>query len=227
MSFPLILLPIVGASQDKSKDEDRIKTAVEQSKVANDILKQVAALPEAKGIPKKLTEKMNSIGVTPGVSVKSLDSFNSNGVRGVTSLRQDNGWSLPAFFIGKGVRFDLAEIGAKHFDLVVVIVNARFKRKNDKNNNEPPDKKDKSDKPQIYFFYAFANGVLKPITLKSGNTTAMGGAHMTIYDDKLNKAVFGAKGEDIHLFQIDAARQIPREITAFRDTLDQLYPAKK
>lgn len=227
--FCLIFLPIVGTSQSKPTDEDKIKTAVERTKKATEILKQVAALPADKGIPKDIAEKMNLIGIVPDVFQLSL--LFSKAVRGygVSSIRQDNGWSMPSYyFFGQASGVDLTSVGSKHFDLVMVVVNADLKIKKGKDKTKPTaDKKGKADKPQSYL-YAFADGILKPLATKAGLVSALLGAQTNIvYDNKLNKAVYGAKGDDVVLGNIDLARQIPPEVTGFRDALNQLFPVKR
>lgn len=226
----LILLPVTGVSQNQSKDDKKIKTAVERSKKATEVLKQVIALPEGKGIPKEISEKMNLIGVVPDVFQISL--LFSKGFRGygVASVRRDDGWSLPSYyFFGQANGFDLTGIGSKHFDIIMVVVNARTerKKKEDKAKTIPTDKKDKSDERRSYI-YAFADGVLSPIKLRTGFLAALSGATTNvIYDDSLNKVIYGAKGDDILGGKIDETKQVPSEVPAFREILDQAYPGKK
>jgi len=50
--------------------------------------------------------------------------------------------------------------------------------------------------------------------------------HRQADDRKLNKPVYGVKGDDVHLDKIDAATQIPPEVTAFRDAVNATYPVK-
>ena len=227
----ILSLPTIGISQ-KKKDEKKVTTAIERAKKATEVLKQVAALPEDKGIPKDITEKMNLVGVIPDASQLSL--LFSKGFRGhgISCLRQDNGWSLPAFyFFGQANGFDLTGVSYKHFDLIMVVVGAKTKPKKDKEKDKanPPsaDKKDKPDKPRSYF-YIFAEGLLKPVALKTGFLDALLGAQITIaYDNKLNKAVYGVKGDDVFLGKIDVARQSPSEVTVFRDALNATYPVKR
>jgi hypothetical protein len=231
VSLTLILFPAVGISQDRSKDDERISVAVERLKKAGEVLKQLAALPEDKGIPKEITENMNLISIIPDAGEVSLLFSKAFGGRGVSSLKEDAGWSLPSYFgLGQSTGLDLSSIGSKHFDFIMIVVNAKYKKtkgKADEKTDPPTTKQPNSDKRKVYW-YAFTDGVLKPIPLKNGVVSALLGAQTTVaYDNKLNKAVYGIKGDDVLRGKVDAARQVPSEITAFRDTLNQLYPAKK
>lgn len=226
----LILLPANGVSQNTSKDDKKVKTAVERSKKATEALKRVIALPEGKGIPKDIAEKIDLIGVVPDVFQISL--LFSKGFRGygVASLRADDGWNLPSYyFFGQANGFDLTGVGSKHFDIIMVVVNARreAKKEKDKTKPAPTDKKDKSDERRSYI-YAFSDGVLTPVKLKTGFLASLTGATTNIIsDDNLNKVIYGARGGDVLLGKIDAAKQIPPEVTAFRDTVNQAFPVKK
>lgn len=72
--------------------------------------------------------------------------------------------------------FDLSGVAWKHFDLVLVAVNARTGRLKKKDKSAPlRDKKDK-DEPQPYL-YAFVDGELKLLALKTGRRC--GSAHMS------------------------------------------------
>ena len=77
------------------------------------------------------------------------------------------------------------------------------------------------------YVYIFADGLLKPVALQADFVNSLLGGQTIIYNNKLNKAVYGVKGEDVHLDKIDAAKQIPPEVTAFRDAVNATYPVKK
>ena len=215
------------------KEVEKAKIAIERSQTATDVLKKVAALPEGEGIPKNVAEKMNLIGVIPDAFQLSL--LFARGVRGhgVVSVRRDDGWTLPScFFFGRSTGFDMSSIGSKRFDLVLAVVNAEIDppKKKVKNAPETQDKKvkkDAKDKPQAYL-YAFTDGVLKPVALKTGIFSALLGAQTNVvYDKGLNKAIYGVNGDDVLLGKFDISKDLPTETKAFRETVNSLFPSSK
>jgi hypothetical protein len=223
-------------SNKTEKSVEKARIALERSQTATEVLKKVAALPEGQGIPKDVAEKMNLIGVIPDAFQLSL--LFARGVRGhgVVSVRREDGWTLPSyFFLGRSTGFDMSSVGSKRFDLVLAVVNADIEPpkktvKNAPKNQDKKDKKDKKDdkdKPQAYL-YAFADGVLKPIALKTGVFSALLGAQTNIiYDQALNKAVYAVDGDDILLGKVDSSMPLPTETQTFRETVNSLFPAKK
>ena len=224
----LMALSFLANGQSPAGDSNKkVEIAVERSKAATEVLTRLAALPEGKGIPKEIAEKMNMLGVVPDVFQLSL--LFSRGIRGhgMASIKHEGSWSLPSyFFFGKSNGFDLSSVGKKNFDVIVAVVNARtdVSKPSDKSSRQP---RDKSDKPQVHAF-SFADGELKPLKVKVGVLSALSGAAIHIAEDgSLNKAIYGVKnGADIVLGKIDSAKQLPPEISAFRDTLAQLFPVK-
>jgi lipid-binding SYLF domain-containing protein len=89
MMLAILLLCISGIASAQGKDVKKITNAIERAKNATEVLKQVAALPEDKGIPKEVREKMNLIGVIPNALRLSL--LFSKGYRGygLSSLKKD------------------------------------------------------------------------------------------------------------------------------------------
>ncbi|HEX6279118.1 MAG TPA: hypothetical protein VFZ49_03795 [Pyrinomonadaceae bacterium] len=233
-TFCLFLSPASAVAQkDKTeKDVEKTQIAIARSQAATDILVKVSALPEGKGIPKDVTEKMNLIGVIPDAFQLSL--LFARGVRGhgVASVRRDDGWSLPGyFFFGRSTGFDMSSVGSKRFDLVLAVVNADIDppKKGDKASPKTKDKKEKKDdkdKTQAYL-YAFVDGMLKPIALKTGVFSALLGAQTNIvYDKALNRAAYGVNGDEILSGGIDSSKQLPQETKTFRETVNSLFPVK-
>lgn len=226
MMLAILLLCISGIASAQGKDADKITNALERAKRATEVLKQVAALPEDKGIPKDVREKMNLIGVIPNALRLSL--LFSKGYRGygLSSLKKEGVWSAPAFyFFGASFGVSLTGVGTQHPDIVMAVVNAPTEVKKKKDKTKPKPKKDDPDQPRAYI-YTFADGALKPLgVIRTSWLTPLTGAGLNIvYDDNLNKAVYAAKGDDVLLGGFDKTRTVPNEITGFRDAVQELFP---
>jgi hypothetical protein len=217
----LTVLSVEGFSQTSTKEAERVKNAAERSRKATEVLRLVADLPDGKGIPKEISEKMTLIGVIPDAFQLSL--LVSKGVRGygLSSLKQEGSWSMPSFyFFGKANGLDLTTIGTKRFDLIMVVVDLVIKKEID----PATGKKVKQEKSKSYI-YSFADGVLKPVPARGGFVSVLlGGQTNIVYDDKLNKAVYGVKGNDVMRGNVDPAKPTIPETADFRDLLQQLFP---
>ena len=106
--------------------------------------------------------------------------------------------------------------------------NKKNKRNDRGNDTATADKNnEKDDKPSLHA-YIFAEGTLRPLSLKTSFWNSLVGAETNIvHDNKMNKAVYGANGKNVLLGDYDSAKQLPPEITSFRDAVTELYPAQK
>jgi hypothetical protein len=225
MMFAILLLCISGIASAQGKNEGKITNAIERAKRATAVLKQVAALPDDKGIPKEVREKMNLVGVIPNALRLSL--LFSKGYRGygLSSLKKDGVWSAPAFyFFGASFGVSLTGVDTQHPDIVMAVVNAPTEVKK-KDKTKPKPKKDDPAQPRAYI-YTFADGTLKTLgVIRTSWLTPLTGAGLNIvYDDNLNEAVYAAKGDEVLTGGFDKTRTVPNEITGFRDAVQELFP---
>lgn len=213
----IVVLAVIGAGQSKA-DVEKQTAAIERVNRAASVLRLVAGLPDGKGIPKEISEKMNLVGVIPDAENKKVLVSTTVRGHGVSSLRQDGRWSLPAYYyFGVSNGYDLSAFGREHFDLIMACVNARLPKQ------QKP--KNKSDEPKVYV-YAFIQGELRLLTDKKGLMATFGWTNLA-YDGSLNKAVYNAKGDDILLGSTDPNKTPPSEVISFRDALNQAFPEKR
>jgi len=222
------LIALCSVSAFGQKTDKDIEVAVTRSKKAAEIIQAVASLTVDKGIPPDIVERANMIGVVPDMLRLSMVIASGNRGHGVFSVRRDSGWGLPVFFFSGGESTDLGKIGKKHFDLVLVVVNANIDAdKKDKNINDPNERPKKSE----VYAYAFYDGILTALNIFPNHVFGLIKTPNVTYDDALNKKMYGAKGNDVALGKLKGTDSETKALTtgvgAFKEALNKLYPPKQ
>jgi lipid-binding SYLF domain-containing protein len=109
------LPPAVTAQQTSSDEADRVRESI---LVLNEIM-QV----DDQAIPEAILSRAEAVAVFPSTIRGGFIVGGLRG-RGILSVRQDDGWSPPAFFTLTGGSIGL-QIGAQASDIVLVILNRR------------------------------------------------------------------------------------------------------
>jgi lipid-binding SYLF domain-containing protein len=86
------------------------------------ILNEIMAAPD-KGIPAEIMDNAKCIAVVPNMLKAAFGIGGAYG-KGVTSCRNDNGWSAPAFFSLKGGSFGF-QLGGQAADIIMLVMNER------------------------------------------------------------------------------------------------------
>ena len=234
VAFLFLTVSIFGQTVDKDKTE----TAVQRSKKAAEIIKTITALPEGQGIPKTILDKSQMIGVVPDAFRLSLLIGSAVRGHGVISSRDANGWSLPLhyFFGGDGGGF--GKIGTKNFDIILLFINPKSKDLFIKKGSKIPKvmaAKGPMDisTPEVIkalekadlLFYTFSEGkILGKNPVVSMSVMLFTDLPSIVFDDKLNKYLYGEKTRDIFLGKTITLNSAASEASAFRDTLNEKLP---
>ena len=113
----LLCLPVVltGAASAGQAEDDRLRSAT-------DVLHQISEIPE-NAIPPELLADAYGIAVIPGV-IKAGFVVGGRWGKGVIAVRQDSGWSNPAFITLAGGSIGW-QIGAQSTDIILVFKTRR------------------------------------------------------------------------------------------------------
>lgn len=206
--------------------------AVTRSEDAGRIMSILAQLPDS-GMPKELIDRAEAIAVFPKV-VRHTDIIThvSKGY-GVISARQDQGWTMPAFyrFRGEGFGGPFSDPDAKCVILLFMNKDALswFEKggvslKNERKAVEGPvgtitvqQRKELENVPILA--YSYFNGVLKG--------TAFGKSFWKSFslnpDNNINKPVYGVKGREVLTGKKMDPASVLTGISAYRDVLTKHY----
>ena len=220
----ILLFPIFSTTYAFGQEIDTAKLdiAVSRSKKAAEIIKAVMTLPDGKGIPKDVIEKANVIGVVPDAFQLSLLIRRAVRGHGVLSVRRETGWTLPIYYFYGGSGGP-SKAGAKNFDIVLVVVDADLN--GDQSDKPKSDKKKGKAGNAKLFLYSFSDGVLAPMKGVKNHVVFIN-SPSAVYDESLNKLVYGVKGDDIVSGKTADPKLASPDVAAFRDALTELYQVK-
>jgi lipid-binding SYLF domain-containing protein len=194
-------------------------------------------MPEDKTIPVELFKRAQAIAVFPDVVKTSM--FFSKGLKGygAVSIRQAEGWSLPAYYRYGRAAFTLKLAGFESFDLILLFMSkdtlnwfqeGRFEFKEFRAGVGGPVGKltrqaDLEMSGAGVIMYMLVDGKLKGTGVDSD---FFDGAYIDP-DNNINKVVYGMKGREV--LQGKAPKAIPTTpgFTAFRDILNEKFPVSK
>lgn len=237
--IPVLLLVQASSSltfglhpQKSPQPAARFQHAVTRSEDAGRIMSMLAQLPDS-GMPKELIDRAEAIAVFPKV-VRHTDVIThvSKGY-GVISARQDQGWTMPAFyrFRGEGFGGPFSDPDAKcvillfmNKDAVSWFEKGGVPLKNEKKAVEGPvgtitveQRKELEHVPILA--YSYFNGVL--------NGTAFGKSFWKSFslnpDNNINKPVYGVKGREVLTGKTMDPAGALTGISAYRDVLIKYY----
>lgn len=214
-----------------------VETAVRRSQNSAKTIKVVTDLPEDETIPKEFFERAQAIAVFPDVA--KLNLLFSQGMKGygVVSIRQSEGWSLPSYYRFGSSHFSLKIAGAKSFDLVILFMKkdvldwfreGRFLFKGLRAGVAGPvgklTRQADLDMSGIgVIMYMLVDGKLKGMSIDSD---LLDGAYIDP-DNNINKPVYGMKGREILEGKAPKSSPTAPGFTAFRDILNEKFPASK
>lgn len=218
---------------DASAQKPKFAHAIERSGDAGRIISLLALVPDS-GLPKELVDKAEAVGVFPKVTKEtSLFTTISQGY-GVISVRQESGWSLPAFYAfgGGGYGKPFAKNEAHAVILLFMTKDALswFEKggvplKNEKKALAGPvgtitDEQRKELGGAQILAYAYYNGKL--------DGTAFGKSFWKNFglnpDNNINKPMYGMKGREVLAGQKIDLSTVPTGISAYKEALEKYYP---
>lgn len=213
-----------------------LETAVRRSQNSARTIKVVTDLPEDETIPKEFFERAQAIAVFPDVA--KLNLLFSQGMKGygVVSIRQPEGWSLPSYYRFGSSHITLKIAGAKSFDLVILFMKkdvldwfreGRFMFKGLRAGVAGPvgklTRQADLDMSGIgVIMYMLVDGKMKGMNIDSD---LLDGAY--IDPDNINKPVYGIKGREILEGKAPKSTPSAPGFSAFRDILNEKFPASK
>ncbi len=214
-----------------------LETAVRRSQNSAKTIKVVTDLPEDESIPKEFFQRAQAIAVFPDVA--KLNLLFSQGMKGygVVSIRQPEGWSLPSYYRFGSAHFSLKIAGAKSFDLVILFMKkdvldwfreGRFLFKGLRAGVAGPigklTRQADLDMSGIgVIMYMLVDGKLKGMNIDSD---LFDGAYIDP-DNNINKSIYGIKGREILEGKAPKLSPTTPGFTAFRDILNEKFPASK
>lgn len=216
-----------------SAQKPRFAHAIERSGDAGRIISLLALVPDS-GLPKELVDKAQAVGVFPKVRKESALFVNSSLGYGVISVRQDKGWSWPAFYAfgGGGYGSPFAKNEASAVILLFMTKDALswFEKggvplKNEKKALAGPvgtisEQQRKELEGAQVLAYSYYNGRL--------DGTAFGKSFWKSFalnpDNNINKPMYGIKGREVLAGGKIDPSTVPAGISAFQEALAKYYP---
>ncbi len=226
----IVSLPLVVASGQKPAAE-KFKHAIERSE---DSARLMSLLAEpSSGFPKGLIDKAQLVAVFPRASKQEVLVRRFLQGYGVISVRQENGWSLPAFYQFTAAPRKFSGSSEETLGLVLLFMNQ---------DAASWFEKDKSK---------FKGGTLGPVgDVTKEQLAQMAGAQIVAYtyyngtlngnkidpdffkdfildqDNNINLPLFGVKGHEVLAGKHIDSTSVPFGISAFREALQKYWPAR-
>ncbi len=224
---------LLAAGSNADAQKPRFAHAVERSGDAGRVISLMALVPDG-GLPKELVDKAEAVGVFPKVRKETaLFSTVTQGY-GVISVRQEGGWSLPAFYAfgGGGYGNPFAKNEASAVILLFMTKDALnwFEKggvplTNKKKALAGPvgtitDEQRKELEGAQILAYSYYNGKL--------DGTAFGKSFWKKFalnpDNNINKPMYGIKGREVLAGKKIDPSTVPAGISAFTQALEKYYP---
>ncbi|MEP6820088.1 MAG: hypothetical protein ABJA18_11185 [bacterium] len=209
--------------------------AIERSGDAGRIISLLALVPDS-GFPKELVEKAEAVAVFPKVRKETVYFSRMSQGYGVISVRQESGWSLPAFYAfgGGGYGNPFAKNEASAVILLFMTKDALgwFEKggvplKNEKKALAGPvgtitdDQRREMEGAQV-LAYSYYNGKL--------DGTAFGKSFWKSFalnpDNNINKPMYGMKGREVLAGKKIDPATVPNGIAAYQEALVKYFPRK-
>ena len=209
--------------------------AIERSGDAGRIISLLALVPDS-GFPKELVDKAEAVAVFPKVRTETVYFSKMSHGYGVISVRQESGWSLPAFYAfgGGGYGNPFAKNEASAVILLFMTKDALgwFEKggvplKNEKKALAGPvgaitdDQRKEMEGAQV-LAYSYYNGKL--------DGTAFGKSFWKSFalnpDNNINKPMYGMKGREVLAGKKIDPSTVPTGIAAYQEALVKYFPRK-
>ena len=209
--------------------------AIERSGDVGRIISLLALLPDS-GFPKELVDKAEAVAVFPKVRKETMYFSSVSQGYGVISVRQESGWSLPAFYAfgGGGYGNPFAKNEASAVILLFMSKDALgwFEKggvplKNEKKALAGPvgaitDDQTKEMEGAQVLAYSYYNGRL--------DGTAFGKSFWKSFalnpDNNINKPMYGMKGREVLAGKKIDPSTVPTGIAAYQEALVRYFPRK-
>lgn len=237
LSISLIAILLSLFPGQSSYGQTNLEAAVRRSKNAAKTIEVVTGMPEDETIPIELLQRAQAIAVFPDVVQTSL--LFSKGMKGYgpVSIRQAEGWSLPAYYRYAQAKFTLKIAGFKSYDLIILFMNknaldwfqeGRFEFKNLRAGVAGPIGKwtrqaDLDMSGVGVIMYVLVDGKLRG---KEVDSDFFDGSYIDP-DNNINKPVYGMKGREVLQGKTPKFTPTTPGLTAFRDILNEKFPVSK
>ena len=230
MFLALAAVVVSGNFPASAQKVNKFPHAIERSGDAGRIITLLALLPES-GLPKELTDKAEAIGVFPLVRKETAGFSKTIQGFGVISSRQENGWTLPAFYLFSGGGFGNPFARDETYGIILLFMSkdavAAFEKggvqlKGERKALAGPvgtisDEERKELAGAQILGYVYFNGRL--------NGTAFGKSFWKNFilnpDNKINTPLYGMKGREVLAGKKVDAAPLPSGITAYQEALQK------
>lgn len=230
MFLALGAVVVSGSFPASAQKVNKFPHAIERSGDAGRIVTLLALLPES-GVPKELTDTAEAIGVFPLVRKETAGFSKTIQGFGVISSRQENGWSLPAFYLFSGGGLGNPFARDETYGIVLLFMSkdavAAFEKggvqlKGERKALAGPvgtisDEEKKDLAGAQILGYVYFNGRL--------NGTAFGKSFWKNFllnpDNKINTPLYGMKGREVLAGKKVDASSLPAGITAYQEALQK------
>ena len=217
------------------QDKTKLDTANSEAEKVNDVLKTFLALG-TDSVPFEVFKKAKGIAVFENVTQINFLTTKSSKGKGLVSIRNGDGWSIPTFVNFGSVEVELKIADKKKFDIVCFIMTQYLIEKlktgsikpDELNNHKlalgPIIKGVGADlvlERASLIYYTFQNGKLSGIEFQDNDFF---NGIIIKHDNKLNQAIYKKKGETI-LSQSQNNLTVPDSVNLFRQAIvDNLKP---
>ena len=226
-----LLWHVTTGQQDKALKFD---AAIGRSQLSAGIVTRLAGLTPG-GIPKEVIDRVQIVVVFPNVTTRKLLVQKEIEGRGVASIRQADGWSVPVYYNFVGVGLDFTSIGKESTNFVLLLMDKDAIGWLQQNNAvslsgektplagpvEPATDEQKHRALYAHIIsYTFTDGKLAGKTLES----SLSKGFALRPDNYINQRLYHLKARAILTdTKVDRA-SLPHGITAFPETLNKLWP---
>ena len=206
--------------------------AIERSGDAGRIITLLALLPES-DMPKELTDKAEAIGVFPLVRKETAGFSQTIQGFGVISSRQENGWTMPAFYLFSGGGLGNPFARDETYGIILLFMTkdavAAFEKggvqlKGERKALAGPvgtisDEEKKEMAGAQILGYAYFNGRLNGTAFKKSFWKNF----LLNPDNKINTPLYGMKGREVLAGKKVDAASLPAGIPAYQEALQKHY----
>jgi len=222
--FCIGILPIIIIGQ--TKEQKKFTDAIERSESAAKIIKLLASGSDG-DMPRELIDSAKAIGVFPKVNRSAALFTHLNQGYGVISVRNENEWTMPAFYLFAGSGYGNPFAKQDTYSVILLFMTndaldafeqGAVQFKGEKKAVAGPvgaidDLQKKNLENAQILGYSYYNGTLKGVDY---------GSHFFVNpDNKINKPLFGMKGREVLAGKAVGKTDLPKGIAAYKEALEK------
>lgn len=223
VSIFLILFSLTAIQAQSPK---KLKTAAERANASSEAFTNLAEMG-ADSIPMEYVRKAKAIAVIPNIIKFNLLFEELTRGKGIVSVREENGWSIPAFVSFGGAGVDVRLFDKEKFDAILLFMtdesvewlkNGDINFRKDKNLRLGPVITGEKDSEEIknapILYYQFEGSKLVDSNMRNDFFNDF----KLFHDNKMSKAIYKKNTKQL-LNVTDLEVEVPEEVDLFRQTI--------